>query len=116
MARGIQERGDEVLVALPMCRLIKVRGPSGCPGRIGGPHSGGTPLKTTCVVIGIPAEREGEVPKAFVVQVSQLTDHKTLRGGVEFINVAPKNPGGKILRRVIRDQERAKMKKQGAKF
>ncbi|GAB0145634.1 hypothetical protein EsHS_00006060 [Epichloe bromicola] len=48
--------------------------------------------------------------------MKHVADHKRLRGGVEFIDVAPKNPGGKIPRRVMRHQEKAKMKKQGAKL
>jgi acyl-CoA synthetase (AMP-forming)/AMP-acid ligase II len=35
---------------------------------------------------------------------------------VEFIDIVPKSPSGKILRRMIRDQEKEKMKKQGAKL
>lgn len=84
------------------------------------------------MVIGIPSDREGEIPKAFVVkapgsieesdallkrQIMQhvekhKSDYKKLRGGVEFIDVVPKSPSGKILRRLIRDQEKEKMKNQ----
>ena len=90
-----------------------------------------------CVVIGIPSDREGEVPKAFVVKTPggaiedsdvilkreimkhvelHKSDHKRLRGGVEFIEAVPKSPSGKILRRLMRDQEREKIRKQGAKL
>jgi acyl-coenzyme A synthetase/AMP-(fatty) acid ligase len=94
------------------------------------------PAVSDCVVIGIPSDREGEVPKAFVVraagsieesdalvkrQISKhvetaKSNHKWLRGGVEFIDIVPKSPSGKILRRMMRDQEKEKMKKQGAKL
>lgn len=88
-----------------------------------------------CVVIGIPSDREGEVPKAFVVKNAgvresdeelqkviekYVADHKTdakkLRGGVEFIEAVPKSPSGKILRRLMRDKEKEKMRKQGARL
>ena len=89
-----------------------------------------------CVVIGIPSDREGEVPKAFVVKApgaiedsdvilkrqimkhveQHKSDHKRLRGGVEFIDAVPKSPSGKILRRLMRDQEREKMRKERAKL
>ena len=89
-----------------------------------------------CVVIGIPSEREGEVPKAFVVKApgaiedpdqiikrqiakyveAHKSNHKWLRGGVEFIDEVPKSPSGKILRRMLRDKEKEKMRKQGAKL
>lgn len=94
------------------------------------------PAVNDCVVIGIPSDREGEVPKAFVVKApgsieesdallkrdiakhveKNKSNHKWLRGGIEFIDVVPKSPSGKILRRMIRDKEREKMKKQGAKL
>jgi acyl-coenzyme A synthetase/AMP-(fatty) acid ligase len=43
--------------------------------------------------------------------------HKWLKGGVEFVDVVPKSPSGKILRRLLRDLEKSKKKKQqGAKL
>lgn len=42
--------------------------------------------------------------------------HKWLAGGIEFIDVIPKSASGKILRRLLRDQEREKRKKAGAKL
>jgi ribosome assembly protein SQT1 len=88
-------------------------------------------------VIQIPDERSGEVPKAFVVKSpsvgleesdrmvarsiqKHVEDHKTkykwITGGVEFIDVIPKSPSGKILRRLLRDIEKEKRRKQGAKI
>jgi acyl-CoA synthetase (AMP-forming)/AMP-acid ligase II len=89
-----------------------------------------------CVVIGVYSEREGEVPKAFVVKApgsieesdalikrsikkhveKQVSKYKWLAGGVDFIDVVPKSPSGKILRRLIRDQEKVKARKAGAKL
>ena len=42
--------------------------------------------------------------------------HKWLKGGVEFIDVIPKSPSGKILRRMLRDKDKAERKKKGAKL
>ena len=73
----------------------------------------------------------GEVPKAFVVKSSSaesLTDeelardiekhvadhkasYKQLRGGVEFLDVIPKSPSGKILRRQLKDLLKSKKPK-----
>jgi ribosome assembly protein SQT1 len=44
------------------------------------------------------------------------TRYKWLAGGVEFIDEIPKSPSGKILRRLLRDKEKEKRKKQGAKL
>lgn len=69
-------------------------------------------------VIGIPNEKHGEVPLAFVViaqnqslserevesfVAEQVAAYKRL-GGVKFVSSIPRNPGGKIIRRYLRDQ------------
>ncbi|PSN32296.1 putative 4-coumarate--CoA ligase 3 [Blattella germanica] len=68
-------------------------------------------------VIGIPDQRSGEVPRAYVIlKDSKLTEndvkkfisekvseHKHLAGGVEFVTSIPKNPSGKILRRKLKE-------------
>ncbi|CAO1315847.1 unnamed protein product [Diamesa serratosioi] len=69
-------------------------------------------------VIGIPDDECGELPFAYIVKQPgvQLTEKevikfvaensskaKRLHGGVRFIDEIPKNPSGKILRRVLRD-------------
>lgn len=95
------------------------------------------PAVNDCVVIGVPSDREGEVPKAFVVKSPSVgleesdrmvardisrhveqhkAKHKWLKGGVEFIDIVPKSPSGKILRRLLRDKEREKRRSQGAKL
>lgn len=77
----------------------------------------------------------GELPKAFVVKSpstglddaatiraiqKHVEDHKArhkwLKGGVEFLDVIPKSPSGKILRRLLRDKERERRHKAGAKI
>jgi ribosome assembly protein SQT1 len=93
------------------------------------------PSVADCAVIPVPDEAAGEVPKAFVVKsssageddsVSQkeilkyVEDHKArykwLKGGVEFIDVIPKSPSGKILRRLLRDKEKESRRKESAKL
>lgn len=64
-------------------------------------------------VVGVPDEKCGEVPSAFVVlqpgtQVSEeevksfvepkVAPYKRLSGGVKFIDAIPRNAGGKVLR------------------
>ena len=100
-------------------------------------HLLGHPHVADCCVIAVPDERSGEVPKAYVVKSDSIgieendrmikreimrhvekekSKHKWLQGGVEFIDVIPKSPSGKILRRLLRDKDRADRKKQGAKL
>ena len=94
------------------------------------------PAVDDCAVIAVPDERDGEVPKAFVVMAASMAarkaedvaaeiaghvrDHKAkykwLKGGVEFIEVIPKSPSGKILRRLLRDREREARRAKGAKL
>ena len=73
-------------------------------------------------VIGVPDERAGEVPRAYVVKASEglteeevmnhvaanLSRHKHLAGGVQFTADIPKSAAGKILRRQLRDSFLAK--------
>ena len=42
--------------------------------------------------------------------------HKWLKGGVEFIDLVPKSPSGKILRRLLRDREKEARRKAGARL
>ncbi len=78
----------------------------------------------TPVVVGMPNDISGEVPKAYIVlnegaQVSEgelikfckerLSHYKVPRA-IEFVSSLPLSPTGKILRRVLREQERMKSK------
>jgi acyl-CoA synthetase (AMP-forming)/AMP-acid ligase II len=79
----------------------------------------------------------GELPKAYVVKSPSVgkassdqliiqdiqryveqhkAKYKWLRGGVEFIDVIPKSPSGKILRRLLRDKERKANRKSGPRL
>lgn len=125
---------EHVFIVDRIKELIKVKGHQVAPAELEA-HLLTHEAVNDVVVIGIPSDREGEVPKAFVVKqpgakgddaalkkaiekhvADHKTDYKRLRGGVEFIDIVPKSPSGKILRRLMRDQEKAKMKKQGAKL
>jgi long-chain acyl-CoA synthetase len=82
------------------------------------------PAVADVAVIAKPNEEAGEVPKAFVVlragheQQSadelmtwvndKLATFKRVRE-LEFINAIPRNPSGKILRRVLKEQEQQRM-------
>lgn len=76
-----------------------------------------------CGVIGVPDEQRGQVVKAFVVSnraaddafVRELQDFTRERLAqhefprlVEFVDELPKNPAGKVHRKMLRDREAAK--------
>ena len=66
---------------------------------------------------GAIEDSDAIVKRSIAKHVEQeKSNHKWLRGGVEFIDVVPKSPSGKILRRMIRDKEKEKMRKEGAKL
>jgi acyl-CoA synthetase (AMP-forming)/AMP-acid ligase II len=75
------------------------------------------------IVIPVPDEEAGEVPRAYVVKqdhcpkdfsvedviefvFENVAPHKRLRGGVFFTDMIPKSPSGKLLRRVQIDIDR----------
>lgn len=74
---------------------------------------------TDAAVIGVsdPSGSGNELPRAYVVadksKISEddikgfvkdnLAQHKQLRGGVKWLDVIPKSPSGKILRRELRE-------------
>ena len=87
-----------------------------------------------CAVYAVEDEISGERPKAAVVRSkmgAELSDecvrecivkhvqthksrHKWLKGGVEIVQALPKTSSGKVLRRMLRDEERQRRKRQGA--
>jgi len=80
------------------------------------------PAVADACVIPSPDEEAGEIPKAFIVLraplgveelmtfvAERVAPYKKIRE-IEFIDAIPKNPSGKILRRQLIEQERARMK------
>lgn len=128
--------GNEHLVVVDRIKeLIKVKGFQVAPAELEA-HILAHPDVSDVAVIQVPDERAGEVPKAFIVRhpsrkpeddadlsriVAQhveatMANYKWLKGGVDVIEVIPKSPSGKILRRLLRDQEREKRRKAGSKL
>lgn len=112
--------------------LIKVNGFQVAPAELEG-HLLSHPDVADVCIVPIPDEFSGELPLAYIVlhppaavraasstaeagalkvELSKYVSdvkvpYKWLKGGVEFIDVIPKNPSGKLLRRVLRDKARA---------
>jgi acyl-CoA synthetase (AMP-forming)/AMP-acid ligase II len=121
----------EIFIIDRLKEMMKVRGFQVAPAELEGCILDHRDVADTCVV-PILDDYSGEVPLAFVVLRAPAADrvrkdsreadkvkasiikhvadnkvaYKHLAGGVEFIDVIPKNPSGKLLRRVLRDQAR----------
>ncbi|KAI0649936.1 acetyl-CoA synthetase-like protein [Trametes meyenii] len=126
----------EVFVVDRIKELIKVRGFQVAPAELEG-HLLDHPDVADACVVGIPDQYSGELPFAYIVPspaaqstinvspseaekvrtaiLEHVAKHKVnykRLAGVEFLDAIPKNPSGKLLRRVLR--ERAKtMLRQG---
>ncbi|KAG9077207.1 hypothetical protein FS749_010926 [Ceratobasidium sp. UAMH 11750] len=123
----INKSGD-VFIVDRLKELIKVRGFQVAPAELEG-HLLDHPMVDDAGVIGLPDEYSGEVPLAFVVLSAQAkksgkgdaemkkeiakfvsdkkVNYKWLKGGVVFVDNIPKNPSGKILRRLLRDRAKS---------
>ncbi|KAG8707022.1 hypothetical protein FRC11_007756 [Ceratobasidium sp. 423] len=120
----INKDGD-VFIVDRLKEILKVRGFQVAPAELEGfllDH----PLVADVGVVGFPDEYSGEIPLAFIALSEEakksgksqdtlrkeLTKfvadnkirYKWLEGGIVFVDAVPKNPSGKILRRMLRDQ------------
>jgi 4-coumarate--CoA ligase len=97
--------------------LIKYKGNQVAPAELEGlliSH----PAIADAAVIAYPGEEGNELPRAYVVKKDpklkedeviawireRVNPYKRLRGGVVFIDIIPKSPSGKILRRELKDK------------
>ncbi len=114
----VDEDGD-VFIVDRVKELIKYKGLQVAPAELEAILLG-HPAVSDAAVIPHPDEEAGEIPKAFVVLkaaaspedimafvAERVAPHKKIRL-LEVIDAIPKSATGKILRRVLIDQERAK--------
>ncbi|KAJ2951620.1 hypothetical protein O0L34_g13777 [Tuta absoluta] len=114
---GFMEENGTVTIVDRLKELIKVKGFQVPPAELENilkEH----PAVLDAGVVGIPDERAGEVPKAFVVlKEGHKTDSDELKAfinervaafkrikDIAFLEALPKNPSGKLLRRVLKDE------------
>jgi acyl-CoA synthetase (AMP-forming)/AMP-acid ligase II len=69
----------------------------------------GSEVPLACVVRSAKSKSSGVNEKAEAEKIvkwldSKVAHHKRLRGGVQFVDEIPKNPSGKILRRVLKQK------------
>jgi len=116
---GYVDADGDVFIVDRVKELIKYKGMQVAPAELEAILLG-HPAVADAAVIPSPDEEAGEVPKAFVVLktptaeedilnyvASRVAPHKKIRR-LETIDAIPKSATGKILRRVLIDQERAK--------
>jgi len=112
---GYFDENNAVYIVDRKKELIKVKGLQVAPAELENLIRGMKGVADVAV-IGIPDERSGEIPRAYVVKsqdeitdkdiidqvAAALSKHKHLTGGVEFLNVIPKSAAGKILRKDLK--------------
>lgn len=127
--KGYVTEDYELFIIDRLKEIIKVRGFQVAPAELEGCLLTHAWVTDACVV-GIPDEFSGELPLAFIVpsgEAAKLIEqgeagiakvkaaiakhvsdekvsYKHLAGGIEFIDVIPKNLSGKLLRRLLRDK------------
>ncbi|XP_039276697.1 4-coumarate--CoA ligase 1 [Nilaparvata lugens] len=120
---GYYDQEENFYIVDRLKELIKYKGFQVAPAELEGvilTH----PQVKDAAVIGIADESSGELPKAYVVKQpgadimerdivdyvkGKVSSQKRLRGGVEFVSVIPRNPSGKVLRRILRDGIKSKL-------
>ncbi|CAL8097190.1 unnamed protein product [Orchesella dallaii] len=112
---GLFDKDECFWIVDRMKELIKVKGLQVAPSELEDmlrTH----PDVADVAVIGIPDERAGELPRAYIVRkndalsenavkdfiAEKVSEHKKLAGGVEFLTAIPKAASGKILRRELK--------------
>lgn len=67
--------------------------------------------------VAFTTKPEKEVVRAILKHVEEhKAPYKWIKGGVEFVDEIPKSPSGKILRRLLRDREKASRTQKGARL
>ncbi|KAM5347390.1 hypothetical protein ACJ41O_010395 [Fusarium nematophilum] len=135
MMRQAASGNDHLVVVDRIKELIKVKGHQVAPAELE-THLLTHPAVSDCAVVPVQDAYAGEVPKAYVVKAKEAkrrpesdvirdiarhveehkAKHKWLKGGIKFVDIIPKSPSGKILRRLLRDQERESTRENGVKL
>ncbi|KAK2003178.1 AMP-binding enzyme [Colletotrichum falcatum] len=112
-----------------MKELIKVKGNQVAPAELEALLLE-RPDVTDAAVIGVTISGE-EFPRAYIVRTpgtdatgeeiakwlgERVSKHKRLRGGVTFTDVIPKNPSGKILRKILREKAKQEVGDSSSKL
>ena len=126
---GHQDEKGNFFITDRVKELIKYKGFQVPPAELEGILIGNEEIDDVAVLGIYNEEQATEVPRAYVVPkkgvkgdketearivkwlAGKVASHKRLRGGVRFVDEVPKSASGKILRRVLKEQAKAEMKK-----
>jgi len=114
---GYYDDDGNIYICDRLKELIKVKGHQVAPAELEDLIRGIDEV-TDVAVIGIPDQRQGEVPRAYVVKsdeslpaskiedyiAERLSSFKHLKGGVAFVKEIPKSAAGKILRKDLKSK------------
>lgn len=118
---GYFDKEGYMYVTDRMKELIKYKGFQVPPAELEA-HLLSHPKIKDAIVIPVPDEEAGELPRAYCVLQDGVTatveevmefinkkvaPHKKLRGGIRFVESVPKSPSGKLLRRIQVQMDRA---------
>lgn len=131
---GHQDEHGHFYITDRIKELIKYKGFQVPPAELEGVLTSHPDIDDVAVIGVYSKEQATEVPRAYVVPkkgvegspeqekkivewLSQrVASHKRLRGGVRFVDVVPKSPSGKILRRVLQTKAQEEERAQRAKL
>lgn len=126
---AIIDANNDLFILDRIKEIMKVRGFQVAPAELEG-HLLDSPFVSDVCVVGVPDEYSGDLPFAFVVPSAEASEriksgeekfvkaqiakyvadakapYKHLAGGICFIDAVPRNPSGKLLRRLLRDKAR----------
>lgn len=117
---GVMDNKGYLRITDRVKELIKYKGFQVAPAELEG-YLGSHDMVDDVAVVGVYLkDLETEVPRAFIVprggyqnagtedkkriiewMNAKVANHKKLRGGIKFVESIPKNPSGKILRRIL---------------
>jgi acyl-CoA synthetase (AMP-forming)/AMP-acid ligase II len=119
---GYQDPDGNCYITDRVKELIKYKGFQVAPAELEGKLLGHSKILDVAVLGVYQDEEASEVPCAFVVLAAgvvadaaleseilgwindQVSHHKKIRGGIQWVDAVPKSATGKILRRVLRDK------------
>ena len=119
---GYIDQHGNIFITDRMKELIKYNGYQVSPAQLEGLLQGHSAVSDVAVIGVYSTEKATELPRAYVVPAKgysagkklereiiewmdkKVSPYKRLRGGITFVDMIPKSPAGKVLRRILVEQ------------